>query len=102
MHSQCRTVTDVLEGAESELGLVTSTVDRCACIDQPAPTSPGDWLALWEDEAEIQKDNADEAREAGRLEDSEQMGDYAGKILEFCDDLRELGTHPSLPPWNRV
>ena len=97
---QCQTVEDVLEWAERELCIVSATQDWAACIGQSAPVTASDYLAWWEDEVEIQMDNADEEDGSEHYADAEQTREYAEKIGEFCADLRELGIVPSVLPWN--
>lgn len=96
MHSQCRTVEDVLKYAESELGAVSLANERASYGEWPVPESPADYLMWIEDEAEIQEAGA----EAHPYE-ADTWTTYAIALRKFAADLRELGVTPSPKPWER-
>lgn len=81
---------EVLAKAERSCELVNITQDRCACGAWEPPTTPGEWLAWFEDEIEMQLDRQD------------QWGpepEWIMRATAICQRLRAMGITPAPLPW---
>lgn len=83
---------DILREAEGTDFLMSMAEDRAACGNFRSPTSLGDYLFWFEDEAEIQ-----EAQAETYPDEAEKRLRYAAVLREVADRLRELGYEPSIP-----
>jgi len=91
----------ILEEWERKLGVMSMALDRfgCGCWPEeiPPPTSPEDFLAWIEDEAEFQREQYEIEKDT--FNEADLRLAYANELEEAAGELRKAGILPNKLPW---